>query len=147
MKWWTKAPSKTCQLDLISTWLLKQLSDTLSLVIASLFNWSFDAGVFELTLLADASDSDPHWPTGLVLRCTAITAVADGVQSVTTSGRRHLRSETVKRTTRTKFGECVISYSGPAAWKGLPSPHLRTITDTCTFKRHLKSFLFTDSFS
>ena len=42
----TKVPSKTCQLDPIPTWLLKQLSDTLAPVIASLFNCSFDAGVF-----------------------------------------------------------------------------------------------------
>ena len=41
----TKVPSKICQLDPIPTWFLKQLSDTLAPVIASLFNCSFDAGV------------------------------------------------------------------------------------------------------
>ena len=76
--------------------------------------------------------------------------LVDSVQSVITSSQRHLRSsETtvyVKRTTRTKFGERGFSYSGPAARNSLPS-HLRTTTDTNVFKRHLKAFLFTESFS
>jgi len=33
-----------------------------------------------------------------------------------------------------------------SAWNSLP-PHLRTITDTNTFKRHLKSFVYTKTFS
>ena len=41
-----------------------------------------------------------------------------------------------------KFGlKTPYYYSAPAAWNSLP-PHLRTITDTNAFKRHLKSFLF-----
>ena len=52
----------------------------------------------------------------------------------------------VKRTTRTKFGERGFSHSGPAAWNSLPA-HLRTIADTNVFKRHLKAFLFTESFA
>ena len=76
--------------------------------------------------------------------------LVDIVQSVTTSSRRHLRSsettDYVKRTTRTKFGELGFSHSGPAAWNSLPS-HLRTIIDTNVFKRHLKAFLFTESFA
>ena len=76
--------------------------------------------------------------------------LVDTVQSVTTSSRRHLRSsettDYVKRTTRTKFGERGFSHSGPAARNSLPS-HLRTIIDTNVFKRHLKAFLFTESFS
>ena len=71
--------------------------------------------------------------------------LVDTVQSVTTSSRKHLRSsettDYVKRTTRTK-----LSHSGPAAWNSLPS-HLRTIIDTNVFKRHLKAFLFTESFA
>ena len=76
--------------------------------------------------------------------------LVDSVQSVITSSQRHLRSsettDYVKRTTRTKLGERGFSYSGPAAWNSLPS-HLRTMTDTNVFKRHLKAFLFTESFS
>ena len=76
--------------------------------------------------------------------------LVDTVQSVITSSRRHLRSsettDYVKRTTRTKFRERGFSHSGPAAWNSLPS-HLRTIIDTDVFKRHLKAFLFTESFA
>ena len=76
--------------------------------------------------------------------------LVDSVQSVTTSSQRHLRSsettDYIKRTMRTKFSECGFSYSGSAAWSSLPS-HVRTITDTNVFKRHLKAFLFTESFS
>jgi len=72
--------------------------------------------------------------------------LVDCVQLVNTSSTRHLRSsdttDYLKRTTRTKFGERGFSYSGPVAWNSLP-PHLRTITDTNAFKRHLKLFLFT----
>ena len=72
------------------------------------------------------------------------------VQLVNTSPIRHLRSsdttDYLKRTTRTKFGKCGFSYSGSVAWNSLP-PHLCTITDTNAFKRHLKSFLFTETFS
>ena len=50
----------------------------------------------------------------------------------------------VKRTTR--FGERGFYHSGPAEWNSLPS-HLRTIIDTNVFKRHLKAFLFTESFA
>jgi len=46
------------------------------------------------------------------------------VQPVTVSRIRHLRSsetaDYVKQTTRTKFGERGFSYSGPAAWNGVP---------------------------
>jgi len=70
----------------------------------------------------------------------------DCVQLVNTSSIRHLRSSNttdyLKRTTKTTFGGRGFSYSEPAAWNSLP-PHLRTITDTNAFKRHLKSLLFT----
>jgi len=74
----------------------------------------------------------------------------DCVQPLTIGHIRHLRSsetaDYVKQTTRTKFGERGCSCSGPAAWNGI-LPQLRTISNTNTFKRHLKSFLFIDSFS
>ena len=72
--------------------------------------------------------------------------LVDCVQLVNISSTRHLRSsdttDYLKRTTRTKFGERGFTYSGSAAWNSLPS-HVRTITDTNAFKRHLKLFLFT----
>jgi len=72
--------------------------------------------------------------------------LVDCVQPVNIGSTRHLRSsdttDYLKRTTRTKFGERGFSYSGPVAWNSL-SLHLRTITDTNAFKRHLYSFLFT----
>ena len=67
-------------------------------------------------------------------------------QCLVNSVQRHLRSsettDYIKRTIRTKFGDCGFSYSGPAAWNSLPS-HLRTMTDINVFKWHLKAFLFT----
>ena len=41
-----------------------------------------------------------------------------------------------------KFGERGFSYAGPKAWNDLP-PALQELTDTCTFKRLLKTHLFT----
>jgi len=43
---------------------------------------------------------------------------------------------------RTKLGERAFSYSGPAAWNSLPI-HLQKTTNTNTFKRLLKTYLFT----
>jgi len=86
----------------------------------------------------------------LIHTSQALQYLVNSVQSVTTSSQRQLRSsettDYVKHTIRTKFGECGFSYYGPAAWNSLPS-HLRTMTDTNVFKRHLKAFLFTESFS
>ena len=45
----TKVPFKTCQLDLFPTWLLKQLSDMLAPVSASLSNCSFEAGILPVS--------------------------------------------------------------------------------------------------
>ena len=44
-----------------------------------------------------------------------------------------------------KFGERSFSYAGPYAWKSLPQ-HIREITDTTRFKRHLKTVLFQRAF-
>ena len=37
------------------------------------------------------------------------------------------------------------SYAGPSAWNSLPQ-HIREITDTTRFKRHLKTVLFQRAF-
>ena len=72
----------------------------------------------------------------------------DCVRPVTISCNRHLMSsetdDYVKRTARTKLQD--RCYSSATAWNHLP-PRLRTITNTNAYKRHLKSFLFIDSFS
>ena len=41
-----------------------------------------------------------------------------------------------------KFGERGFSYAGPKAWNDIPFA-LQELTDTCTFKRQLKTHLFT----
>ena len=41
--------------------------------------------------------------------------------------------------TRTKLGERVFSVTGPTAWNSLPYDS-RKLTDTNTFKRHLKFY-------
>jgi len=43
------------------------------------------------------------------------------------------------------FGERTFSYSGPAAWNSLP-PCLQLTTNTKSFKRQLKTHLFTEAF-
>jgi len=43
--------------------------------------------------------------------------------------------------THLKFGERLFSCAGPRAWNSLPSS-LHELTDTSTFKRHLKTCLF-----
>ena len=47
--------------------------------------------------------------------------------------------------TRIKFGERSFSYVGPSAWNSLPQ-HIREITDTMRFKKHLKTVLFQRAF-
>jgi len=43
----------------------------------------------------------------------------------------------VEQTTKMKFGECGIRYSGPVAWNCLPL-HLQTVTQTNISKQHLE---------
>jgi len=47
--------------------------------------------------------------------------------------------------TRHKLGERSFSFAGPAAWNRLP-PLLHELTNTVTFKKHLKTHLFTRAF-
>ena len=48
--------------------------------------------------------------------------------------------------TRLKFGERSFSCAGPKAWNSLPSS-LQELTDTKTFKRKLKTFLFQQAYN
>ena len=69
-----------------------------------------------------------------------VTATAD------LSSRGRLRSFNTFRyelpLLKRKFGERSFSYAEPKAWNDLPFA-LRELTDTCTFKRQLKTHLFT----
>jgi len=72
-----------------------------------------------------------------------VTASAD------VTSRPRLRSTSSQRyerpRTRLKFGERSFSCAGPRAWNGLPSS-LQELTDTKTFKRKLKTFLFQQAY-
>jgi len=72
-----------------------------------------------------------------------VTASAD------VTSRPRLRSTSSQRYerpgTRLKFGERSFSCAGPRAWNGLPSS-LQELTDTKTFKRKLKTFLFQQAY-
>jgi len=73
--------------------------------------------------------------------------ISDIVQTTAVSSRRQgLRSSMDKFSytvppTFTKFGERAFSVAGPSVWNSLPAD-IRHITDTSTFKRHLKTHLF-----
>ena len=72
-----------------------------------------------------------------------ITASAD------ITSRPRLRSTSSwryeRQRTRLKFGERSFSCAGPTAWNSLPSS-LHKLTDTKTFKRQLKAFLFQQAY-
>lgn len=65
---------------------------------------------------------------------TADNATRAGLRSA--SGRSFKKPKT-----RTKFGERAFSYSGPAAWNLLPD-YLHSNSNTASFKRQLKTYLF-----
>ena len=69
---------------------------------------------------------------------TAATATRTGLRSASGLSYRKPR-------VRTKFGERAFGFSGPAAWNSLPI-HLQTTTNTNTFKRLLKTHLFTTTY-
>ena len=65
------------------------------------------------------------------------------------TSRPRLRSASSQRyerqRARLKFGERSFSRAGPGAWNSLPSS-LHELTDTSTFKPHLKIFLFQQAY-
>lgn len=72
-----------------------------------------------------------------------VTATAD------LSSRQALRSASSNRyevpRTKLKFGERAFSFAGPSAWNSLP-PVLQAQSDSKTFKKLLKTFLFTAAY-
>jgi len=79
-------------------------------------------------------------PTYLI---NSVTATRDVVS------RSRLRSSSSHRyeqlRTRHKLGERSFSFACPAAWNSLP-PSLHELTNTVTFRKHLKTHLFTRAF-
>ena len=70
--------------------------------------------------------------------------------STDVTSRPHLRSTSSQRyerpRTRLKFGERLFSCARPRAWNSLPSS-LQELTDTKTFTRKLKTFLFQQTYN
>jgi len=79
----------------------------------------------------------PDYTRDLV-RSTATGATRSGFRSANNLSYR-------KPDVRTKFGERTFSYSGATAWNSLP-PCLQSTTNTNSFKRKLKTHLFTEVF-
>jgi hypothetical protein len=76
--------------------------------------------------------------------------MADMVQSTAkTASRPGLRSANHllyrKPALKSKFGERAFSHAGPAAWNSLPN-HIQSDSNTNSFKKQLKTFLFTSAF-
>jgi len=63
------------------------------------------------------------------------------IQKLAASNRSASNNDIVKQSTRLKLGERAFSVAGPRAWNQLPT-ELKTTTNTATFKRKLKTFLF-----
>jgi len=77
-----------------------------------------------------------HCPDYLnnLVHLTADSATRPGLRSAS-----HLSYR--KPALASKFSERAFSYAGPAAWNSLPD-HIQSITNTASFKRQLKTFLF-----
>jgi len=84
----------------------------------------------------------------LVHNNRAPSYLADSVTATANlSHRTRLRSASSLRyeqpTTRLKIGQRSFAFAGPAAWNSLPSS-VQELSDTASFKRHLKLFFFND---
>ena len=73
-----------------------------------------------------------------------VTATADLTSRQALRSSNSLRYEVPR--TRLKFGERAFSFAGPSAWNSLPA-YLQTQSDTKTFKKLLKTFLFESAFN
>jgi len=143
------------------TGLLTHITSPLSLSLSS--NTMSDLSILWSHELADGNTSHQSWGNSTVSgridfklavlymyqisRGLALTYLQDRCRftrlaSEVSSGRR-LRSANVRTfmvpRTRTKLG--VRSFAGPRLWNSLPGP-LRQSETIATFKRHLKTFLF-----
>jgi len=72
---------------------------------------------------------------------TASADVTSHPRLRSTSSQRYERPRT-----RLKFGDRSFSSAGPTAWNSLPSS-LKELTDSKTFKRKLKTFLFQQAYN
>ena len=77
-----------------------------------------------------------HCPDYLnnLVHLTADSATRPGLRSASRLSYR-------KPALASKFSERAFSYAGPAAWNSLPD-RIQSITNTASFKRQLKTFLF-----
>ena len=70
-------------------------------------------------------------------------------QTATVSSRSRLRSSSSDRyeqpRTRLKLDQRAFSYAAPAAWNSLPQT-LQQMSNTDSFKRHLKTFLYQQAY-
>jgi len=82
------------------------------------------------------------------LQCKAPPYLADLCTLVSDiASRQHLRLASsnklvVLRHRRTQFGGRAFSVAGPMAWNALPDSIRDTALSTCSFRRHLKTLLF-----
>ena len=70
------------------------------------------------------------------------TLVLVGTYRLRSSGQKLL---VVPRTTRKTFGDRAFSKAGPVVWNSLPL-NIRETSNVSTFKKLLKTFLFTKAF-
>jgi len=73
-----------------------------------------------------------------------VTATADLTSRQALRSSNSLRYEVPR--TKLKFGERAFSFAGPSAWNSLPAD-LQKQSDTRTFKKLLKTFLFASAFN
>ena len=91
-------------------------------------------------LLVDALHLNPAMP-GLS------QSTSSACRQLNLSSQTEVVEQSVVRVprTRTKLGECAFSVAGPSAWNALPD-NIRCNSDTPSFKRQLKTHLFTIAF-
>jgi len=82
------------------------------------------------------------WPTNMQQRRAVLTLPAE------VTGRQHLRSATqrkllVPRYRLNSFGRRRFSVAGPSTWNSLPDSLLDPELSLDTFKRQLKTYIFT----
>ena len=88
--------------------------------------------------------SSAFWPS-TVLPVTDAQQLPDLCATTWAAFRKFTRLHSATAI-RIKFGERAFSYAGPHAWNFLPSS-IRSLTDLKTFKKQLKTHLFTTSFT
>ena len=110
------------------------LSELLHDVVDALFGYTAASRLQTLRDCPPLSAAPPY----LAELCTPVSDIAN---------RQHLRSARsnqldVPRHRRTQFGRRAFSVAGPMAWNALLDSIRDTALSTCSFRRYLKTFLF-----